>query len=107
MIIGVAGRHRISAFDSESERYIKLFFSQDALDQYVRRAADRIGLRVKKSRWRRDSVDNCGGFQIIDPVNNHIVAGEKFNLLEQDVIDYCTPDGKTSIKVDLIPFKFS
>lgn len=44
------------AFDGE--RYIKCFFSLGALDQYVRRTADRIGLRAKKSRWRRGSVDS-------------------------------------------------
>jgi hypothetical protein len=30
-------------------------------DSQARRAAQRIGLLARKSRWRRDTVDNHGG----------------------------------------------
>ena len=62
-----------------------------SLEQRARRAARRKGLRARKSRRR---FDNCGGFQIIDPtrawiVAGGILAGEKFDLQEEEVIDFC------------------
>jgi hypothetical protein len=35
-----------------------------------------------------DSIDNLGGFTLINPQSNWIVAGERFNLIE-DVIEFC------------------
>jgi hypothetical protein len=61
-----------------------------AIESKARRAARRIGLQACKSRWRRDSVDNLGGFQLIDPNYNAIVAGERFDLSAEDVIEYCS-----------------
>jgi hypothetical protein len=49
----------------------------------------RGGLRARKSRWRRGSIDNFGGFQLIND-NSWIVAGEKFNMTADDVIAYCS-----------------
>jgi hypothetical protein len=48
--------------------------NEGALDQRARRAAKRAGLMAVRSRWRRDSVDNRGGFQILDPYRNSILA---------------------------------
>ncbi len=42
-----------------------------------------------KSRWRKDSIDNLGGFQLIDARNNTIVDGAKFDLSAVEVIDIC------------------
>jgi hypothetical protein len=36
-------------------------------DSAARRAANRVGLVARKSRWRRDSIDNYGGFMLVDP----------------------------------------
>jgi hypothetical protein len=63
--------------------------SDAALDARARRAANRIDLVARKSRWRRDSVDNNGGFMLVDPQHNTVVHGVRFDLSAQDVIDYC------------------
>jgi hypothetical protein len=44
----------------------------------LRRWAQRLGLRMHKSR-ARISLDNRGGYQLLDR-NNWIVAGERFEL---------------------------
>ena len=44
----------------------------------ARRAAKRIGLKARRSRWRAGSIDRLGDFQIIDPQQNWVIAGEKF-----------------------------
>ena len=50
------------------------------------RAARRVGLVAKKTRWRAGSIDNYGGFAVIDPLINAIVYGQRFNLSSKDVI---------------------
>jgi hypothetical protein len=55
----------------------------------ARRAAKRIGLIARKTRWRRDTIDNRGGFQLLNPYSNWIVAGEKFDLSPDDVVAFC------------------
>ena len=47
-------------------------------DSQARRAAQRIGLLARKSRWRRDTVDNHGGYMLIEPYHNRVVAGCRF-----------------------------
>jgi hypothetical protein len=37
----------------------------------ARRAAKRVGLRARKSRWRAGSIDNFGEFMIVDPQLGH------------------------------------
>ena len=59
-------------------------------DDQARRAAKRVGLEARKGgRWRANTIDNRGGFQIIDPMRNWIVAAEKFNFTADDVIEFC------------------
>ena len=58
-------------------------------ESQARRAAKRIGLKARKSRWRANSIDNLGGFQMIDPMRNWIVAAERFNFSADDVIEFC------------------
>lgn len=48
--------------------------SEQALEARARRGAQRAGCIAKKSRWRRDSIDNYGGFQLIDRYTNFVVA---------------------------------
>jgi hypothetical protein len=55
----------------------------------ARRAARRAGLVAKKSRWRVWTIDNKGGFMLIDPCPNRVVAGVKFDLTAEDVIEMC------------------
>jgi hypothetical protein len=60
-----------------------------AAEARARRAARRVGYLARKSRWRRDSIDNHGGFCIINPDTNCILVGEKFDLTAADVIEWC------------------
>ena len=64
--------------------------SRSPLDQRARRAAKRVGLMAVRSRWRRDSSDNLGGFQLVNPIINGIVAGVRFDMSAGDVIAYCS-----------------
>ena len=64
-----------------------------ALDARARRAARRIGLLARKSRWRVGTIDNFGNFMLIDPYRNYIVNGSRFDLSAQDVIELCAEAG--------------
>jgi hypothetical protein len=55
----------------------------------ARRAAKRVGLLVRKSRRRRGSADNCGGFMSLNPYRNTIIAGVRFDLSAEHVVRYC------------------
>jgi len=68
---------------------LSILESQQAAEAKARRMARRAGLVAKKSRWHRGTVDNLGGFMLIEPDLNYVIAGERFNLSPQDVIDYC------------------
>lgn len=59
-----------------------------ATEQHARRAARRVGMRAVKSRWRRNTVDNHGGFQLIND-QNRIVDGERFDMSAREVVDFC------------------
>jgi hypothetical protein len=58
-------------------------------DACVRRAAGKVGLRVKKARASFNVFCNLGDYMLIDPSTNVVVAGASFDLTAQDVIDYC------------------
>jgi hypothetical protein len=64
-----------------------------ASDKRARRAARRIGLLARKSRWRRDTIDNHGGYRLIDPYRNYVVAGCRFDLTAADVVELCEREG--------------
>jgi hypothetical protein len=55
----------------------------------ARRAAQRVGLVARKSRGAL-SNDNHGGFRLVDPFCNRIIAGEKFNLTPEEVVEHST-----------------
>lgn len=57
-------------------------------DSRARRAAKRAGLTVRKSR-RHQSLDNFGGYMLVDPERNLVVAGSRFELTAQEVVDCC------------------
>jgi hypothetical protein len=69
----------------------------DALENRERRVAWKIRYLAKKSRWRRGSVDNHGGFMIIDPYRNSIVAGDRFDMSAQDVIEWVAERAKQGV----------
>ena len=62
--------------------------SDSAFDDRARRAAKRVGFIAKKSRYARSNF-NCGGFRLVDPETNLVVAGARFDLTAQQVIDFC------------------
>ena len=62
---------------------------RDAEESRARRAARKVGLVARKSRWRLHTGDNRGGFQIIDPNRNWILAGEKFDKSPDHVVRFC------------------
>jgi hypothetical protein len=64
--------------------------SVGALESRARRAARRIGLVARKSRWRASSCDNRGQFMLIEPRHNIVVSGSRFDMSAQEVIDYCS-----------------
>lgn len=66
--------------------------SESALDSRARRAARRVGLVAHKSRWRHDSVDNYGGFMLVDAYSNAVVHGTRYDLSADDVIKYCSDE---------------
>jgi len=55
----------------------------------ARRAAKRVGLLARKSRQGVGTIDNLGGFRLIDPDGNFIVAGERFDLDPDEIIELC------------------
>jgi hypothetical protein len=57
-----------------------MLISEKALDARARREARRVGLIARRSRWRRDSIDNFGDFMLIDLYGNYVVAGSRFGL---------------------------
>ena len=65
-----------------------LALTEAHLEARARRAAKRVGLLARKSRQRR-SLDNHGGFMLVEPRRNYLVAGEHFDLTAEDVIDWC------------------
>lgn len=64
--------------------------SEKAIEARARRAASRVGLIARKSRRRRDSLDNFGRFMLIDQYTNCIVAGERFDMTAHEVLEYCS-----------------
>lgn len=63
--------------------------SQPAQDARARRSARSVGLVAKKSRRWRGTIDNHGGFMLIEPVRNTCIAGLRFDLSAEQVISFC------------------
>jgi hypothetical protein len=61
--------------------------STPAREARARRAARRAGLIARKSRL--NSIDNFGEFMLVDPSTNFAVAGSRFDLSAEDVIEIC------------------
>lgn len=61
---------------------------QEASDSQARRAAEKIGLVARKSR-ARESLDNFGGYMLIEPRQNFVVDGSRFDMSADDVVAFC------------------
>jgi hypothetical protein len=55
----------------------------------ARRAAKKAGLIATKSRWRKDSVDNHGEFMLVEPSRNIAVAGWRYDMSADEVVEFC------------------
>ena len=63
--------------------------SEPAMDSRARRAARRVGLLARKSRWVKGTVDNRGGFILLEPIRNIVRGGQRFDLSAEDIIEAC------------------
>jgi len=62
-----------------------------AIEARARLTAKRLGLTAKKGPLRKDSVrPNRGGFMLINERSNFIVAGQRFDLSAEAVIECCS-----------------
>jgi hypothetical protein len=61
-----------------------------ALESRARREAKCGHLVATKSRCRKHTTDNHGGFQLVDPCRDAVVIGSKYNLSANEVIEFCT-----------------
>ena len=52
-------------------------------------AAKAAGYVARKSRWRAGSIDNFGGYMIVDPASNFPAAGFRYDMDAAAVIDWC------------------
>lgn len=59
-----------------------------ARENRLRRWAARLGVYVRKSRARTWHFDDRGGYRIVDPFTNTVLAGEKFDLTMDDVEEF-------------------
>jgi hypothetical protein len=76
-----------SAPGNPSEDFISRQRLCSQTEQKARRMAKRLGLMAFTSR--RQTTDNHGGFLIFDPTFNLVLAGEKFDLTTDDVVEFC------------------
>nr|DAH79321.1 MAG TPA: hypothetical protein [Caudoviricetes sp.] len=51
----------------------------------LRRKLNKLGYTMKKTNCRRNSIDNFGGYAIIDTACNAIVKGSRFDLDLDDI----------------------
>lgn len=63
--------------------------SEKSLDVRARRAARREGWFVRKSRWQVGTIDNYGGYMVIDLQHNLPVAGFRYDLSAEEVLEFC------------------
>ena len=57
------------------------------LEARARRIAAKTGLRATKSRWHRGTIDNYGGFMLVDAYTNIVLSGDRYDLSPADVIE--------------------
>lgn len=64
------------------------------VENRIRRALARRGERLIKSRSRFANLDDLLGYMIVDVRHNTVVAGSRFELTIEDVIEYVEGDTK-------------
>jgi hypothetical protein len=68
-------------------------------DSRARRAARRAGLVARKSRWRADSIDNHGEYMLLESTTNNVVAGPRFNMTANEVVEFCEHDTNRPFRI--------
>lgn len=63
--------------------------TQKNKERKLRRALNKAGYALHKSR-RQISLDNFGGYMIVDLYENYVVRGRRFELNLSDVEDFLT-----------------
>lgn len=53
----------------------------------LKRRAKAVGIRFRRSTWRGHSIDNRGGFQMVDTSTSTIIARGRFNTDLGDVAE--------------------
>ncbi|UVM17543.1 hypothetical protein LOY42_04320 [Pseudomonas sp. B21-023] len=66
---------------------------QAALEARVRMVAEREGYRAIKSTKRTLSVDNGGGFMLVEATTNRVEAGERFDMSAEQVLEFFKTEG--------------
>src|SRR2546423_11293348 len=61
-------------------------------ERRLRRLAAHQGLALQKSRSRNFTVDNYGGYRIVDSYRNWLVAGDRFDPTLDDVEGFLTAE---------------
>lgn len=74
----VASRQKLLSFFLEGEDAVPSV-------QALRSKAKKLGYRFRRSNWRKDSIDNHGGYQIVDVNKNCVVGGCRYELDLSDV----------------------
>lgn len=59
----------------------------------LRRRAKKLGYRFAKTNWRKDSIDNMGGYQIVDIARNCVVDGARYDCSLDDVAAFLDREG--------------
>jgi hypothetical protein len=61
---------------------------EKSIESRARRIAQREGYRAIRSRWRVGSCDNHGEFMLVDSCANVPVAGFRYDMSADEIIDY-------------------
>jgi hypothetical protein len=61
----------------------------------LRRRAGRLGFRVLSSQYRLDTIDNHGGYMIVND-RNIVVAGDRYDLSIEAVADWLAEEERAA-----------
>lgn len=63
-----------------------------ALEARARRLAEKNGYMAVKSTKRTLSVDNGGGFMLVEGATNRVEAGQRFDMSAEQIIEFFEGD---------------
>lgn len=74
--------------------------SDKVRENKARRWARRHGMQLRKSRAQRLSIDNFGGYMLVDAGLNLIVKGDRFSLT-LDAVEECLRERDEQLRKDV------